>query len=377
MTRVIEPATEQAATEQAADDAGYPMRRWVFEDSLGRFDIDLGDSHVQCGSMSQLHVPVDLELNYGVDRGSPDLVELVADRYLGSADRVVVTHGAQEALFLLYSTLLRPGDRVVAFRPGWQQAWDVPRRMGCDVRVLDLTEDFSIDLEALEAAAGPELRLITLNTPSNPTGRRIRHREFEALCAVAERCDAYIVLDEEYVLDLAASPALRGDRFVSVSSLSKMYGFPGLRVGWMYGPPDVVSACAEFKHLTSISNSVLTESLAVDVLQRWQEWARQYHRLTDEGLHILTEWAARYPQALRLVPPEGTPFAWLHLTTGGSSLSFARQVLDTGVLIMPAETLGSVRGVRLAFAREPQILREGLSRIGRVLEAAPMGSAAA
>lgn len=367
----------QAIDRAPAAEQGYPMRRWVFEDSLGRYDIDLGDSHVQCGTLSQLHVPDDLELNYGVDRGSPALIELVADRYLGSTDRVIVTHGAQEALYLLYCTLLRPGDGVIAFRPGWQQAWDVPVKLGCDVRVLDLAEDFSIDLDALETAAGPNLRLITLNTPSNPTGRRIRYREFEALSALAERTDAYIVVDEEYVLDLAASPALRGDRFVSVSSLSKMYGFPGLRVGWMYGPPEVVTACAEYKHLTSISNSVLSESLAVDVLQRWQEWARQYHRLTGEGLHILTEWAARYPEQLRLVPPEGTPFAWVHLTTGESSLSLARRVLDRGVLIMPAETLGSVRGVRLAFAREPEILHEGLRRIGHVLDAVPKGSAAA
>lgn len=366
MTEILDraPSVEQ----------GYPMRKWVFEESLGRFDIDLGDSHVQCGTLAQLHVPADLELNYGVDRGSADLIELVADRYLGSADRVIVTHGAQEALYLLYCTLLRPGDRVIAFRPGWQQAWDVPVKLGCDVQVLDLAEDFSIDLEALERAAGPNLRLITVNTPSNPTGRRIRHRELEALHALAERTDAYIVLDEEYVLDLAASPALRSDRFVSVSSLSKMYGFPGLRVGWMYGPREVVSACAEYKHLTSISNSVLCESLAVDVLQRWQEWARQYHRLTDEGLHVLTEWAAKHPGQLRLVPPEGTPFAWVHLTTGEDSLSFARRVLDTGVLIMPAETLGAERGVRLAFAREPHILAEGLRRISGVLEHTP-GSA--
>ncbi|MEZ0096353.1 aminotransferase class I/II-fold pyridoxal phosphate-dependent enzyme [Streptacidiphilus sp. EB129] len=366
MTQALERAPEVALT--------YPMRKWVFEDSLGRYDIDLGDSHVQCGTMSQLHVPADLELNYGVDRGSPDLIELVADRYLGSSDRVIVTHGAQEALYLLYCTLLKPGDRVIAFRPGWQQAWDVPEKLGCDVRVLNLAEDFSIDLETLREAAGPNLRLITVNTPSNPTGRRIRHREFEALCAVAEESDAYILLDEEYVLDLATSPALRGDRFVSVSSLSKMYGFPGLRVGWMYGPPEVVSACAEYKHLTSIANSVLCEHLAVDVLQRWQEWARQYHRLTDEGLHILTQWCEQYPDQLRLVTPEGTPFAWIHLTTGESSLSFARRVLDTGVLVMPAETLGASRGLRLAFARDPQILHEGLRRIGEVLATTPEGS---
>ena len=356
--------------------ATYPMRRWVFEDALHRYDIDLGDSHVACGTVSRLTVPVDLELNYGVDRGTPVLAELVAGRYGGTDPaRVLITHGAQEALYLLYCTLLRPGDRVIAFRPGWQQAWDVPTRLGCHVDVLDLAEDFSLDLAAVAAAAGPDLRLITVNSPSNPTGRRIRAAEFEALVALAQRSGAAIVVDEEYVLDLTTSPAIggvrSGVRIASVSSVSKVYGFPGLRVGWLFGPPEVVSACAEYKHLTSISNSVLCEALAADVLSRGEAFALEYHRLTEGGLRLLQDWAAEHSGEVSLVPPEGTPFAWLHLTTGESSLTFARRVLDTGVLVMPAETLGGSGGIRLSFAREPDQLAEGLRRVGKALSLRP------
>jgi aspartate/methionine/tyrosine aminotransferase len=343
----------------------YPMRRWVFEDSLGRYDIDLGDSHVKCGTLDQLSAPGDLELNYGVDRGGTRLIELVAERYGGSPDHIMVTHGAQEALYLLYCTLLRPGDRVIAFRPGWQQAWDVPARLGCHVEILDLADDFSIDIDRLAGADVANLRLITVNTPSNPTGRRLRRHEFEALAALAERVNAYIVLDEEYVLDLSDSPALAGGRVLSVSSVSKVYGFPGLRVGWMYGPPDVVKSCVEYKHFTSISNSVLSEALAVDVLSRSAEYAREYRRLTEGGLRLLNDWAAAHPRQVRLVPPEGTPFAWLHLTSAEPSLSFAHRVLDRGVLVMPAETFGAAHGFRLSFAREPLQLQEGLRRVSQ------------
>ena len=343
----------------------YPMRRWVFEDSLGRYDIDLGDSHVQCGTLEQLNPPHGLELNYGVDRGGPRLIELVAERYGGSADHVMVTHGAQEALYLLYCTLLRPGDRVIAFRPGWQQAWDVPERLGCEVEILDLGDEFGIDLDRLANVSGDNLRLITLNTPSNPTGRRLRPHEFEALVALAQRTSSYIVLDEEYVLDLSDSLALTGERVISVSSVSKVYGFPGLRVGWMYGPPEVVNVCVEYKHFTSISNSVLSEALAADVLSRSAQYAGEYRRLTEGGLRVLTDWAGRHSRQVRLVPPEGTPFAWLHLATAESSLSFARRVLDHGVLVMPAETFGTTRGFRLSFAREPLQLQEGLRRVSQ------------
>ena len=352
---------------EAEDAVGYPMRRWVFEDSAGRYDIDLGDSHVQCGLLAQLTVPAELELNYGYDRGSAELRELVAGRYGGDSERVVITHGAQEALYLLYCTLIRPGDRVLAFRPGWQQATEAPRRLGAEVVVVDLAEDFGLDLTVVERAAAAGLRLITLNTPGNPSGRAIRAEELAALRAIVERTGAYLVADEEYLLDLTDSVALSGPRTVSVSSLSKVAGLPGLRVGWMYGPAELVTACAEYKHLTTISTSVLCEALAADVLSNWERYRAEYDRLAGPGLSQLAAFTARHAETMRLRPPEGTPFAWLQLAPGVSSLELSRRMLDAGVLLMPGETLGKAGGIRISFARETSVLAEGLARFEQVL----------
>lgn len=345
----------------------YPMRRWVFEDSAGRYDIDLGDSHVQVRRLSQLRAPADIELGYGVDRGGPRLRGQVAELYGGSPDSVLVTHGAQEALYLVYATLLRPGDQVITFRPGWQQSWDAPARLGCRVDAVALGPDFALDVDAAVAAAGPGLRLVVVNTPCNPTGRAAGRDELSALLALVERYDGYLLLDEEYALDLRGSAAVAGDRVISVSGLSKVYGLPGLRVGWMYGPPEVVAACTREKHLTSIANSVLCEELASGVLDDRELFLKEYRRLTSGGLEQLTDWAAGRAE-VRLVPPDGTPFAWLHLTDRRSSMEFCRRVLDRGVLLMPAETLGGSGGFRLCFAREPQELAAGLRRIDRVLD---------
>jgi aspartate/methionine/tyrosine aminotransferase len=366
MTIALEPVI-LPGTGSTGDPAEYPMRSWVFDETLGRFDIDLGDSHAQCSTLESLDLPAGLELNYGVDRGTPELARQIARRYDGRAERVVVTHGAQEALYLLYSTLLSPGDRVVAFRPGWQHSWHAPRYLGCEVVLLDLAPDFSLDLDALERAAADGMKLITLNSPCNPTGRRLRPDELDAVLRIAARTGAHVVLDEEYVLDLTASPAVADDRLISVSSLSKTAGLPGLRIGWMYAPPAIAAACAAYKHLTSVSNSVLCEALAAGVLARWETYAERYLGLISHGLDQVEQLAARHPGKLRLVPPQGTPFAWLVLTTGESSLSFARRVLEARVLIMPGETLGAGGGIRICFAREPDALTEGLARIEAVL----------
>ena len=350
----------------------YPMRRWVFEDAAGRYDIDLGDSNVQCRRLASLAVPADIELNYGMDRGTQRLRELIAEQYGDRVDSVTVTHGAQEALYLLYNVLLRPGDQVITFRPGWPQSWAVPALLSAQVDVLDLSGDFTIDVDAVRAAARPNLRLVVVNTPCNPTGRRAGQHELAALADLVGGTGGYLLLDEEYSLDLASSAAVGNERVLSVSSLSKVYGLPGLRVGWLYGPPAVVAACAERKHLTSISNSVLCEALACEVLADRQFYAAEYHRLTGGGLRLLRDWVARHPGKLHLLPPEGTPFAWLQLTTGESALSFCRRVLDAGVLLMPAETLGGQGGVRLCFAREQRELAEGLRRIDAVLQSVPV-----
>jgi aspartate/methionine/tyrosine aminotransferase len=367
----VGPAAGSAAADRAD---GYPMRRWVFEDSLGRYDIDLGDSHVQCGRLRQLAIPADLELGYGVDRGGPALRGLIAGLYGLPTDRVVVAHGTQEASFLLYSTLLRPGDQVITFRPGWQQSWVVPGLLGCRVDVLDLGPELAIDPAAVAAVAGPDLRLVVVASPNNPTGRRAGERELAALLDLVRRTDGYLLLDEEYALDLSASVAARSDRAVSVSSLSKVYGLPGLRVGWLCAPAGIAAACAEHKHLTSIANSVLCEALALDVLAHRDRYLHEYRRLVDGGLRLLQEWAARNADAVALVPPEGTPFGWLRLRTGEPALSFCRRVLDAGVLLMPAETVGARDGFRLSFAREPAVLADGLARIEAVLRATPAGS---
>lgn len=346
----------------------YPIRKWVFEDAVGRFDIDLGDSNMRPGRLDQLSVSPRLELDYGHDRGIRTLRDRVAGLYGGvPADSVLITQGAQQALYLVYATLLTPGSQVIAFRPGWQQSWDVPTDLGCRVDLAGYRSDLSFDVEAAEALAEPGLKLIVANTPCNPTGRLITEADLSGLLALATRTGAYLLLDEEYALDLANSPAVRSDRVISVSSLSKVYGFPGLRVGWMYGPASVVDRCARRKFLSTIANSVLCEALACDVLAGRDGHLRAYEDLTRHGLELVADFAERNADAVTLVEPQGTPFAWLWLTTGEEPLAMCRRALDAGVLLMPGETLGSGDGFRICFAREPAAVTEGLRRVERVL----------
>lgn len=344
------------------------MQQWVFHDTPGKFDIDLSSSYVRTGRLSELTVPPDLALSYGADRGIEPLRTAIAGLYGGSAESVLVTHGAEEALFLLYCTLLTPGDQVITFRPGWQQFWDAPAMLGCRVDALDLAPDFSIDPDLVAATATDALRMIIVNSPANPTGRRMPAAELAGLAAIAERHDAYLVLDQEYEVDLANCGIARSDRVVSVSGLSKVFGFAGLRIGWMYATPELVDRCADRKHLTTISNSVLCETLACEVLSRRDSYVAEYDCRVRAGLDIARRWADRHAGLLRLMPSDRTPFAWVYLDTGEPSLAFCRRVLKERVLLMPGETLGGAGGFRLGLSPgSEEQLTVGLARIDYVL----------
>jgi aspartate/methionine/tyrosine aminotransferase len=349
--------------------APYPMRRWVFEDARGRYDIDLGDSNVDPGTVGDLALPGDLVLDYGTDRGGDRLRAAVAGLYGRPPADIGISHGGQESLYLLYRTLLRPGDHVLTFAPGWAQSWEVPGSMGCRVDVVALTADGRPDIERALSLMSPRTRVVSLSSPGNPTGRRVAGPAADALAAAVSRSGAYLIADEEYVADLGADSLVsRSDRVISVSSVSKVYGFPGLRTGWMCGPAEVVRSAMEHKHFTTIANSVLTEHLAAQVLERRDQFLAAYAASTSAGLPILRAWAAEHRAEVSLLEPDGTPFAWLDLHGREPSLAVGRRALEEArVLVMPAEVFAAEAGLRVTFARPPEMLRDGLRRLGMVL----------
>lgn len=132
----------------------------------------------------------------------------------------------------------------------------------------------------------------------------------------------------------------------------------------MQGALQVAEACAERTFLTSIASSVLCEALACSALDRYEDCVREYHRLCAPGLGFVGRWAACHPDAVRVVPPQGTPFAWIQRRTGESSLALCRRALEAGLLLTPGETMGSEAGFRLGFTRDVDTVTEGLRRLG-------------
>jgi aspartate/methionine/tyrosine aminotransferase len=344
----------------------YAIQSWLGK-AEGQFDIDLAESGIQPCSLSDLKRSGEISLDYGSNRGCRELRQAVAGLYGVGPESVLITHGSQEALFLLYAAYLRPGDHVIAFTPGWQQAWEVPAFFGADVSRVSLSDElgYRIDWRAVENAVRKETRLVVLNSPHNPTGTRCSGSDFVHLKELAAR-GIGIVNDEDYVFDFAQSVVRHVPRAVSASSLSKLCGFPGLRIGWSVGPEDVIEAMVNLKRYVTVCNSPLCEQLALEVLARRGEFLDRYSSMRDSGLARLRAWAATH--GLAIVEPEGVPFAYVPLDIPIDSQTFALGLLKRQrVLVMPAEVFGDSGALRISFGRPDEILLTGLDRIAEAL----------
>ncbi|MCM6774321.1 pyridoxal phosphate-dependent aminotransferase [Nocardia sp. CDC159] len=350
--------------------ATYSIQQWLFADAPGRYDIDLAESGVQFQRLKDLHLDPEWELDYSLDRGIAALRSGVADLYGRPVhdDHAVITHGAQEALYLLYRCALAPGDHVVTTSPGWQQSWEVPAHIGCEVSVLPTRPGPPFDAEALARLITPRTKLLVLNSPGNPSGYCFSERDWSVILDVARAHDLIVVNDEEYLLDFAESIVHRYPKALSVSGLSKVYGLPALRIGWAFGMPEVIARMVNYKRYTTVSNSWVWERVAVDVLHERDRHIRRYREFVDGGIDRLRAFADEYADRLRLVPPANTPYAWFDLHASISSQVLAERLLDEQrVLVMPAEVFGSAAGLRISYARPAAVLDEGLSRLGKLI----------
>jgi aspartate/methionine/tyrosine aminotransferase len=353
----------------------FAIQKWFFESAQGRFDLDLAESGVQFLNAGDVRIDPEWPLDYSQDRGLVDVRRAIAEQYSGRVspdDGVVVTHGAQEALYLFYRSFLEPGDHVITTVPGWQQSWEVPRHMGCDVTKLPWTPGEPFGTAKLKAAVRSETRLFVLNSPGNPSGCVISPEDWAGIQEVAEANGIWIVGDEEFEADFSRAVVSRHDRGLSVSGLSKMYGFPGLRVGWAADVgaegAELIERMVNYKRYTTMCNSLLCEQIAADVLKDRARYVQRSQELLRPGLARLTEFVEQDARSLSLVPPQGTPFAWIRLPDSIASIDFAERLLaEQRVLVMPAEVFGAEHGLRLTYARPLDTLSEGLARIEELL----------
>lgn len=314
-------------------------------------------------------------IDYPQVNGKHSLRETIAGFYPGAdAADVMITVGATEANTLVVDTLLQPGDNVVCFRPTYEQISGNALNRGHEVRWVDLVEDagWALDVDMLERVVDDNTRILHVVNPNNPTGRVLSDTDRAHIVAAAARVGAWIVADEVYAGTEregdTETPSFWGsyDRVLIVNSMSKAYGLPGLRLGWLVGPGAVIEQSWRRHEYASIAASMLSMELADKALAeparaRLRARAR---RLIRTGFDVLTQELGRHQGVFDVVPPQASAMSFVRFNLPIASEEFAMRLLrEKDLLVIPGARFGVEGHFRFSSALPEAHLRAGLERL--------------
>jgi aspartate/methionine/tyrosine aminotransferase len=361
----------------------FEMERWqsLHENAV---DFNLAESGVQPLTLSELHAitgaqPGDTLLGYGHTDGSPGLRACIAALYdNASANNVLATVGSAEANFLAMWRLVEPGDRVVVVRPTYEQTTGLAAGLGADVVDLWLKaeEGWQPEPGAAAEVIRPGTRLVVVTNPNNPTGAVLVPERVAEIVDAAERAGAWILSDEVYSGgelsgEVTESFWGRTDRVLVSASLSKAYGLPGLRLGWLVAPAEFREDLWARKDYTTIAPSPLADRLGEAALGP-DSRARLLRRGRDillANLGRLSTWSASHSGILSFRAPDAGAIAFFRYELPIGSTDLARRLLaEESVLIVPGDHFGLDRHFRIGYGYTSPPLESGLARLSRMIE---------
>jgi aspartate/methionine/tyrosine aminotransferase len=317
-------------------------------------------------------------LGYADGRGREATRALVAGFHPeATAEHVLLTTGTSEANFLALATLTAPGDEVVIVMPNYMQLHGIARGLGARVKEVWLREEWGwrIDLDALRAAVTDATRVVCICNPNNPTGQVLSAAEVLDIATITERHGAWLLADEVYrgaerIGPETATAFGHHDRIVVTGGLSKAYGLPGLRVGWIVAPPERIAAAWALKDYTTIAPATLSELLAEVALARRPQLLARARFLLSERWPILEAWAAAHAQELHWVAPAAGGICFFGYSFPIDSTELVdRLIRDWSTMVVPGAHFQAERHLRIGFGMPTHTLRGGLEAIDRALVA--------
>jgi aspartate/methionine/tyrosine aminotransferase len=333
---------------------------------------------------------LDQRLVYTQSNGTRELRASIAALYPGATiDHIEVTNGGSEANYIVTWKLVEPGDEIVLMVPNYMQTWGLARAFGGAVREWRLREDraakrWAVDIDELKKLVTARTKLVIICTPNNPTGARLTQTELDEICRTAGHHGTWVLSDEIYrgaEPDGVESPSIwsRYERAIVTSGLSKAYGLPGLRIGWVVAPPEFTASTWSYHDYTTIAPGALSDRLARAVLvpERREMLLSRTRAIVRENFPLLEEWLAGQPGAFEWIRPEAGAICFARYHYGIDSLELAHRLrVEKSVLIVPGEHFGMDRYIRFGYGERPDYLRAGLARLTELLATIPLAGAA-
>ena len=340
-----------------------------------------------------LDAMLELELGYPQTNGTIELRERIAAIYPGAtASHVQVTNGGSEANCILLMRLVSPGDEIVFMTPNYMQAAGLARALGADVRPWHLRETrrpgsgqapgspaarWAPDLDELRRLVSPRTRAILICTPNNPTGGRCTAEELDEICRVAASAGAWVVADEIYrgaEREADDTPSVWGryERAVVSSGLSKAYGLPGLRLGWIVAPPSLIDELWAVHDYTTIAPGGISDRLARIVLEpeRRATVLARTRGIIRANYPLMRRWIEKQ-EGLSHIAPEAGAIVFIRCDLPQPTLELTERLREErSVLIVPGDFFDMPGYLRIGFGSDPAYLESALTLVGEFLRTA-------
>jgi len=349
-------------------------------------DYDMSESGIRpltlrelVGMGFDLESFLDVPLGYSQSNGTIELRERLAAIYPGAGvEQIEVTNGTSEANYLIALSQLRPGDDVAMEVPNYMQMPGLARSLGATVRTFRLQQEsgWEPDWEEFHRAVTSKTRILYLSNPNNPTGAVLSDAAMASIVNRCEQTGTWLLADEVYLgaeIDRARTKSFWGmsDRVVVTSGLSKAYGIPGVRVGWIVGPKALVHECWTQHDYLTIGPNKMSDRIArvaVDGANRERCYART-RDILRHNLPIAREWIDSFAGRLTWREPQAGAIALVRYDADAASLDVAERVrLNQSTLIVAGTHVGLEGHLRVWLGGGDEFLREGLRRIAAELK---------
>ena len=315
-------------------------------------------------------------LGYSESQGAPYLRQAISRLYTTiQPEQILVTSGAEEAIFIFMHAALHPGDHLIVHTPCYQSLAEVARGMGCAVTAWHAREQnrWALDLNDLKRHVRANTRAIVINTPHNPTGYLMPQAEFRELERIVDERGIILFSDEVYreseytSADRLPAACDLSPQAVSLGVMSKTYGLPGLRIGWITTRnAEIYAQMAKVKDYTTICNSAPSEFLAALALRHRQELVQRNLDLILKNLGIADSFFARHADRFTWIRPQAGPIAFPRLLAEEVESFCHRLVTTAGVLLLPGTVYDDHENhFRMSFGRKN--FPEALARLDEFL----------
>ena len=347
-------------------------------------DYDMSESGVRPLTLRELVTMgfdldefLDQPLGYSQSNGTVELRQRIAALYPGSrVEQIEVTNGTSEANYLVALSQLAPGQVFAMELPNYMQMPGVARSLGARVQTFRLRQEtgWEPDWDEFERAVSADSKLLYISNPNNPTGAVLSDA---AMRRIADRCDrtgTWLLSDEVYLGAEIARPRTKSfwgmsDRVIVTSGLSKAYGLPGLRIGWLVAPPELVADLWAIHDYTTIAPGGINDRLARIALEpsRRATLLARTRGIIRTNYALVRRWIERQDGLSHIAPEAGAIVFVRHTHPFRSSELTERLRVERSVLLVPGDYFDLNGYLRIGFGSDPKYLESALTLIGEFL----------